>query len=82
MERPLTVTSPDKSPPVKFGTRPLIKPKSVDFPEPVFPTTKASSPAGIVRFTFSRIGKFEPLYLKVTFSNLIMQHFFQDVYLL
>ena len=82
MERPLTVTSPDKSPPVKLGTRPLIKPKRVDLPEPVFPTTSASSPAGIVRFTFSRIGKFEPLYLNVTFSNLIMQQSFVDLYLL
>ena len=82
MERPLTVTSPVKSPPVKLGTRPLIKPKSVDLPEPVFPTTRASSPAGIVKFTFSRIGKFEPLYLNVTFSNLIMLHSFAIVYLL
>ena len=76
MDRPFTVTSPDKSPPVKLGTSPLIKPRRVDFPEPVFPTTKASSPAGIVKLTFSRIGKLEPLYLKVTCSNLIMRHSF------
>ena len=29
----------------------------------------------------SRIGKFEPLYLNVTFSNLIMLHSFAIVYL-
>ena len=76
MDRPLTETLPEKSPPVKLGTKPLINPSRVDFPEPVLPTTKASSPAGIVRLTFSNMGKFAPLYLKVTFSNLIMQHSF------
>ena len=82
MERPLTETSPVKSPPVKLGTKPLISPRRVDFPEPVLPTTNTNSPAGIVRFTFSRIAKLVSLYLNVTFSNLIMQQTYADVYLL
>ncbi len=45
MERPLTETSPVKSPPVKLGTKPLISPSRVDLPEPVLPTTNTNSPA-------------------------------------
>ena len=38
-------------PPEKCGTRPLIVRSSVLLPEPVRPTTSASSPSGMVRST-------------------------------
>ena len=54
--RPSTRTRPARRPPVKCGTSPFTAPSSVDFPEPVRPTTRHSSPGGISNETSRSVG--------------------------
>ena len=56
VSRPSTATRPDRWPPVKCGTRPLIEPSSVDLPAPVGPITRHSSPSSMVRSTSRSVG--------------------------
>ena len=70
--RPSMRTSPVSTPPVKWGTSPLIAPSKVLFPEPVPPTTRMNSPSATVRFTLSTTQGASGLYRMETLSNSIM----------
>ena len=54
VECPSTLTSPAKIPPVWWGTKPLIKRRREDLPDPVGPMTRTISPSAISRFKSSR----------------------------
>ena len=56
VSRPPTSTRPARVPPVKCGTSPFSTPNRVDFPTPVRPTTRASSPSSIRRRTSRSTG--------------------------